>query len=244
MLCQIIIYQCRTCGSTDIVKNGTNKCGNQQYHCKNCGAYRVLEAKRGYTQVFKECVLKAYRERMSLRGIERVFGICRQTTLNWLEEHVATLPPLVATLLAAEADDVLELDEVWSFVASKDHKRWVWTVMCRRTRQIIAFAIGDRSEKTCRELWQAIPTAYRRCHSFSDFWKAYANVFPADTHHSVGKESGQTAHIERWYNTLRQWLARYTRKTLAFSKSDYYHALVTRWFIVEHNLRMCPSLTT
>ena len=106
-----------------------------------------MKTKRGYTQIFKECVLKAYRERMSLRGIERVFGICRQTTLNWLEEHVATLPSLGDTLLAAEDEDVLELDEVWSFVASKSQKRWVWTVMCRRTRQIIAFAIGDRSEK-------------------------------------------------------------------------------------------------
>ncbi|MGC9398945.1 MAG: hypothetical protein ACP5HM_07395, partial [Anaerolineae bacterium] len=27
-----------------MVKNGTNKCGNPQYHCKDCGVYRVENA--------------------------------------------------------------------------------------------------------------------------------------------------------------------------------------------------------
>ena len=110
--------------------------------------------------------------------------------------------------------------------------------MCRRTRQIVAFVIGDRSEATCRLLWQAIPEAYKSCQSYSDFWEAYANVFPAETHYSVGKESGQTNHMERWNCTLRQKLARYVRKTktLSFSKAEYMHHLVTRWFIVEYNL--------
>ena len=60
---------------------------------------------------------------------------------------------MTATLLPAEAEDVLELDEVWSFVLKKADKRWLWTAMCRRTRQIVAFVIGDRSEATCRLLW-------------------------------------------------------------------------------------------
>ncbi len=42
------------------------------------------------------------------------------------------------------SDDVLELDEVWSCVLKKAGARWVWTAMCRRTRHIVAFAIGDR----------------------------------------------------------------------------------------------------
>jgi IS1 family transposase len=52
-------------------------------------------------------------------------------------------------------------------------------------------------------------------------------VFPKETHRRVGKDSGQTHHAERWNNTLRQWLACYTRKTLSFSKSDEYHAWIT-----------------
>ena len=110
--------------------------------------------------------------------------------------------------------------------------------MCRRMRQIIAFVIGDRSEQTCHPLWDRIPDPYRQCHSFSDFWEAYALVFPEETHRCVGKESGETNHMERWNNTLRQSNARYVRKTLSFSKSDYYHELVTRLFIIRYNLSL------
>jgi len=32
-------YHCRVCMSTNIVRNGHNKCGQSQYHCKTCGVY-------------------------------------------------------------------------------------------------------------------------------------------------------------------------------------------------------------
>jgi IS1 family transposase len=42
---------------------------------------------------------------------------------------------------------ILELDELWSYVQKKSNKQWVWTALCRKTRQIVAFFVGDRSEK-------------------------------------------------------------------------------------------------
>ena len=110
--------------------------------------------------------------------------------------------------------------------------------MCRRTRQIVAFVIGNQSETTCRKLWEQIPPAYKGCQSYSDFWEAYQLVFPEETHEYVGKESGQTNHMERWYNRLRQSNARFVRKTLAFSKSDIMHEIVLRSFIIKHNLSL------
>jgi insertion element IS1 protein InsB len=138
----------------------------------------------------------------------------------------------------AQAADVLEADEMWSFVFKRWNKRWIWTVMCRRTRQIVAYVIGDRSEATCQKLWNQIPEAYKGCHSYSDFWEAYQLVFPPETHECVGKGSGQTNHMERWYNTLRQSSARFVRKTLSFSKSDTMHEIVTRLFIIRYNLSL------
>jgi insertion element IS1 protein InsB len=128
-------------------------------------------------------------------------------------------------------------------VLKKKNKRWLWTAICRRTRQIVAYAIGDRSEVTYRKLWQAIPNTYKVCLTYSDFWDAYANVFPKETHRSIGKETGETAHMERWNNTLRQWNARYVRKTLSFSKKDFYHDLVIRLFIVRYNLNRLSLIT-
>ena len=192
----------------------------------------------------KALILRAYQERVSMRGIARIFSVSRRDLAIWIREHVKELPDLQESLLPFHSEDVLELDEAWSFVLKKAKKRWLWTAMCRRTRQIVAFVIGDRSEATCRRLWAKVPIAYRNAVVYSDFWKAYQKVIPAEQHLPVGKDSGQTNHMERWYCTLRQRHARYVRKTLSFSKSDAFHNMITKWFIVEHNLARKEILTS
>jgi len=141
----------------------------------------------------------------------------------------------VETLLPAKKKDVLELDELWSFVYCKAFKRWIWIALCRRTRQIVSYFIGDRSEQSCRLFYKLIPKAYRKCHSFSDYWEAYQKVIANGRHTMVGKESGETNHVERWNNTLRQRICRFVRKTLSFSKSDEMHELYLHLFIYDYN---------
>jgi len=41
-------------------------------------------------------------------------------------KKVQKLPALAQTLLKAKKRDVLELDEMWSFVKQRKNKRWVW----------------------------------------------------------------------------------------------------------------------
>jgi len=150
---------------------------------------------------------------------------------------------LSTTLLAPEATagDELELDELWSFVRKKSRKRWIWIALSRRTRQVVAYVVGDRSAATCRQLWQRIPALYRAAHCYTDFWEAYRQVIPADQHTPCGKDSGLTAHVERWNNTLRQRLARFVRKTLSFSKSERMHEICLRLFIHRYNLSLHPT---
>lgn len=242
MIQETTTHVCRVCKSTHSVKNGTNRCGNAQYHYKDYGAYRVLKPTHVYSETEQQRVLRACLERCSLRGIARIFAMARQTIARWLREHTQKLPDVKETLLPATPNDVLELDEIWSVVQKKEQTRWLWTAMCRRTRQIVAFIIGDRSKATCFRLWKAIPEEYKHCHTFRDFWHVYRYMFPVKTHCCVGKETGETAHMERWNNTLRQRLGRYTRQTLAFSKSDEYQYLITLGFIVQYNSSL--SLTT
>jgi insertion element IS1 protein InsB len=111
-------HTCPACQSDHLVRNGTTRTGKQKYHCKRCGAYGTLNAQVGYSAERKAEILRAYHERSSLRGLERTFGVSRQTVAKWLREEAATLPAL-PPLDAATPDDVLELDEVWSFVGSK-----------------------------------------------------------------------------------------------------------------------------
>ncbi len=141
------------------------------------------------------------------------------------------------TLAKARKRDVLELGELWSFVCRRKNKRWVWLAQCRRTRQIVAYAIGSRNEATCRVLWSRIPRHYKKCVCYTDFWAAYAEVLPAEQHRATGKGDGQTCHIERFNNILRQRLGRFVRRTLSFSKTDQMHENCLRLFLHEHNKR-------
>ena len=47
-------------------------------------------------------------------------------------------------------------------------------------------------------------------------------VLPEETHRSVDKETGETGHMERWYKTLCQRIARFVRETLSFSKKNWW----------------------
>ena len=87
MIAKLVIYTCRACGSQNIVKNGHNASGSQQYWCKDCGKRGVFEPKRGYTEEQKEQILAAYNERSSMRGIQRTFGVSRPTLASWLKKR-------------------------------------------------------------------------------------------------------------------------------------------------------------
>jgi insertion element IS1 protein InsB len=95
--------------------------------------------------------------------------------------------------------------------------------LCRQRRQVVASALGDRSKQTCQRLWEAIADNYRQGHWFTDFWVADAGMIPEEHHFAVGKETGESAHVERWNKTLRKPLARFVRLTLSFSKSVVMH---------------------
>jgi IS1 family transposase len=128
------------------------------------------------------------------------------------------------------------LDELWSFVYRKSEKVWVWLALCRETRQIVAFVEGDRSRATCERLWRAIPAFYKQATCYSDLWEAYQEAIPEERHQeAVGKEEGETSHVERWINTLRQRLSRFVRKTLSFSKSRHMHHCCLKLFVYRYN---------
>ncbi len=141
--------------------------------------------------------------------------------------------------MKTEERPIIEMDEVWSFVGSKEYKLWIWLAINRDTRQIVGVAFGNRGDKTCLKLWQSLPADYRkRAVIYTDYWESYANILPSKRHRAVGKESGETAHIERFNNTLRQRCPAMVRKTLSFSKNEAMHEKRIRIFIDSYNKRL------
>lgn len=90
MIREVIPYECTSectsCGSTNIVKNGKNRYGKQQFKCKDCGKQAVLNPSEKYSEAQKEQILATYQERPSMRGIQRIYGVSRNTLSDWLKK--------------------------------------------------------------------------------------------------------------------------------------------------------------
>ena len=146
MLSTTIVHVCARCGSERLRKNGHAENCNQRAKCLDCERTFVLQPQDArYDQRFKDKVVAAYQDCMSIRGIIRTFGVCYEMVMRWAGEKAASLPAFVDTLLPAEEGNVLELDELWSFIGAKAQQLWLWVALCRRTRQIVAWTLRDRS---------------------------------------------------------------------------------------------------
>ena len=83
------IVTCCHCGGADVVRNGRSRNGKQMYKCKVCGRQSREDARpERYTREQKETILRAYQERPSMRGIERIFGVSRPTLSVWLKKKI------------------------------------------------------------------------------------------------------------------------------------------------------------
>ena len=173
-------------------------------------------------------------------GDSSVSLVCRGTRFRPGSKKVRNLPPLAQTLLPFEAGDELELDEVWTWVFQRKNKRWLWLALCRRTRQIVAYALGCRGEATCRVLWSRIPAAYKKALCFADVWDAYALTVPPEQLQQSAQR-GPTNHLERFNRTLRGRIGRLVRQTASFSKCDHMHEITIQLFLHRYNLE---KLTT
>ena len=132
--------------------------------------------------------------------------------------------------------EILELDELRSFVGHKKRKVWLWLVVERARRRIVGWTLGSRGEASLRKLWLALPRRYRRhCWYFTDQWKAYAKVLPRWQHRPCLKGEGQTNIVEAINCSLRQRCGVLVRKSCSFSKSLVMHVARIKIVIDNYN---------
>ncbi len=230
---------CPQCQLSHIKKNGHTYYGKQNHQCLDCGRQFVIREEK-VCAADKQTISRLLLERISLRGICRVVDISRCWLQNYLVElYQATPEDLNFSVPDAPEIELfcLEADELWSFVGKKEEKRWVWLIMERRTRQIIAVHIGDRSQESADALWAKVPIEVKvNALVLTDNWDAYGLAIPAVQHVACNKQSGQVSLIERFNCTLRQRVSRLVRKSLSFSKSDWFHQRAIKYFIAHYNL--------
>jgi insertion element IS1 protein InsB len=241
---------CPACGSSRYKKNGHTRHGKQHHQCKACE--RQLSATADdclITDEQRTRVEHLLRERISLRGICRAVGVSLTWLLHFMVECFTACPEDLHIQRPAQPTAVLlsrleaEADEMWSFVQKKTNKQWIWIAMDAKTRQIIAFHVGDRSGESGKALWAHIPTVYREQATFhTDQYEVYKGVIPAEQHRAITKKARKTNHIERFNNTLRQRVSRLVRETLSFSKKLANHIGAIKYFICYYNLEKAGAL--
>lgn len=228
---------CPTCGSEHVIKNGSTHNGKPKYQCKICGRQFAIDpTNSSVSEETKQMIARLLLERISLRGIARV----TQVSWSWLQDYVnqklARTPRQIKVSEKSTGELTIECDEMWSFVNSKKNEVYIWLAIDRNSRKIIGCYIGDRTRKSASKLWASLPEVYQQCAvTYTDFWQAYKTVIPHECHHAVGKQTGQTNHIERLNNTLRQRVSRLVRASLSFSKKLNNHIGAIWYFIHGYN---------
>jgi insertion element IS1 protein InsB len=131
----------------------------------------------------------------------------------------------------------VEADEVCSYMGKKANKQWRWMAMETKTRQIMAFHVGDRRRKRAEQLWTKIPVADCELGTcFTDRYEAYKGVMPTAQHKAIHKLARKTNHLDRVNNTLCQRVSHLVRDPLACLKHLAHHSGAIKFFIGEDNL--------
>jgi insertion element IS1 protein InsB len=165
------------------------------------------------TEETKALIKKALLERNALRGICRFFDVSLTWLLSFVVELDAVLPADLGIDLQSVGDSdavslysmTVEANEMWSFVAKKSNKQWLWIALDSKTRHIIAFHVGDRSKESARQLWEKIPGVYRQHATFyTDLYDYYVDVLPEKQRIRVTKNTCLANHIERFNCTMLQ----------------------------------------
>jgi insertion element IS1 protein InsB len=119
------------------------------------------------------------------------------------------------------------VDDMWSFVGTKQAPRWLGHALDHRTGNVVASVCGRRADQALLELKALlVPFGIRRL--YPDGWGAYKRHVAPELHEG-GKHP--TQQLERKHLTLRTRIKRVVRKTICFSKSTRMHDLVIGLFI-------------
>ena len=120
-----------------------------------------------------------------------------------------------------------ELDEMWSFVGTKAHPRWLWHAIDHHSGHVLAYVFGRRQDTVFLQL-KALLAPFGITRFSTDGWGAYERHVDAEQH-QVGK--AQTQKIESKHINLRTRIKRLVRRTICFSKTERMHDLVIGLFI-------------
>ena len=245
----IQVLHCPYCQGSDIVKHGLSPEGKQRYRCRTylegCGRTFLLEyTYAGQSPAVKQQIVDMAMNASGIRDTARVLHVSPTTVIKELKKTpdlrqvnqtvLKHLPPEHVEVEIWRADELevrrglsSELDEMWSYVRSKAHPRWLWHAIDHHSGTVLAYVFGRRKDTVFLEL-QALLEPFGITRFYTDGWGAYERHIDPEQH-TVGKEN--TQKIESKHINLRTRIKRLVRRTICFSKTITMHDLVIGLFI-------------
>lgn len=152
-----------------LVRNGGSH-GQPQALCKGCGSSVSLRYGTAYydlnaTPFIFETAVRALAEGNSLRSTGRIVEIDKDTACDWLDRAAQHCRLVMLYLWRDLHVTECQLDELWSFVHTKERNlavaklfcetygdAWVWIAFAPVWRLVLAFVIGKRNQPSANLL--------------------------------------------------------------------------------------------
>lgn len=218
------VYECKYCKSPNVTRFGVQS-KKQRYYCKDCGKAFVAESITSKMKFNPEVVtmtLDLYYKGVSLRNIQdhlnQIFGVKlnHQTVLNWISKYEEKIGDYVKTL-KPELSGQWHVDEMK--VKFGGNWKWLWNVMDKDTRYVLASNITEKREvddaRQVFALAKEVAKGQKPERVISDGLQAYKQAFnkefftlknPRTEHISHIRLSGDMNNniIERLHGTKRE----------------------------------------
>lgn len=202
---------CPYCTASCIIKNGRTKTGKQQYYCKSCTKRFIdyYSYKACYATTNSQ-IITLTKEGLGVRSTARVLNMSTTTLLKRILQIAQNirLPVLIK-------GRTYEVDELRTYVKNKARPVWIVYALDRKSRQVLSFNVGSRTNKTLRTVIQTLSFSSAR-KIYTDKLRNYPYLIDKKVH---GRCIYGTNHIERKNLSLRTHLKRLSRRTIYFSRS-------------------------
>ncbi len=117
---------------------------------------------------------------------------------------------LTRSLVGPLRNDSIEIDELFIRFGKKRQFRYLWVhagrngvALCRISRQVLAYFVGDRSKASLKALWKRVPGEYRKKLVYTDEYNVYSAFFRPGQHRPCKKGGGRTSVAEGMNNKWR-----------------------------------------
>lgn len=158
---------------SSLVKNGSSH-GQKQALCRECGTSVSLRYATAYSDLHAdpaifETAVRALAEGNSLRSTARIVEIDKDTACDWLHRAGCHCRLVLLSLWQNLAVVECQLDELWSFVHTKEGNLetaklvcatygdvWVWVAFAPVWRLVLAFVVGERTQKSANLLLERV----------------------------------------------------------------------------------------